>query len=120
MEYVLPSECGECLVQSGNIVVKGRLHDLVSSTRVFTAIFPRISLFNHSCDPNIRNHFNGNKLTVYASRNIPIKGEILNSYGPNYRLMCQQDRKLALSQQYCFDCDCERCASNDNTMVKFN
>lgn len=119
MEYILPSECGECLIQPGNIVVKGRLHDLVSSTRVFTAIFPKISLFNHSCDPNIRNYFDGNTLTVFASRNIPNSDEIFNCYGPNYKLMCQRDRQLALSQQYCFNCQCDRCTSNDNTWVQY-
>lgn len=117
MELAQPTEIGTCLMNRKNSVAKGQLHNIVSSTRVFTAIFPKISIFNHSCDPNIRNRFDGTTLTVYATRDIGKNDEVFNSYGPNYKIMAQEERKMALMQQYCFDCSCSRCSTNDETLV---
>lgn len=41
--------------EAPNSIKRGKLHCFVRSTRIFTAIFPTISLLNHSCDANIRN-----------------------------------------------------------------
>ncbi|XP_055639180.1 SET and MYND domain-containing protein 4 [Toxorhynchites rutilus septentrionalis] len=87
----------------------GFLHVSFESARVFTGIFPRVSMFNHSCNPNIRNHFSNNVLTVYATRDIEPGGEIFNSYGPSYKLMDRKSRRSALRQQYSFDCECTEC-----------
>lgn len=95
------------------------LHLVTMSSRIFTAIFPKISMLNHSCDPNIRNCFDGPFLRIYATRDIAENEEIFNCYGPNYKLMSKVDRKNALKQQYCFDCNCKRCTSNDDTYEKY-
>ncbi|XP_052892696.1 SET and MYND domain-containing protein 4-like [Anopheles moucheti] len=94
------------------------LHRYLHSSRVFTAIFPRISMFNHDCDPNIRNHFDRATLKVYATRSIPAGSEIVNCYGPHYRLMPVETRLMHLHQQYCFDCNCTRCRTGDDTYLK--
>lgn len=95
------------------------LHLVVSSSRIFTAIFPTISILNHSCDPNIWNRFDGPNLTIYASRDIGNKEEIFNCYGPHFKLMPRTERQSALKQQYCFDCNCEKCIINDRTFEKY-
>ena len=92
----------------------GRLSESVESSRSFTAIFPRISMFNHSCEPNIRNSFDKDTLTVYAVKDIEEGGEIFNSYGPNCRLMPKNDRKMALKEQYFFNCNCDKCSLDNN------
>ncbi|EAT40978.1 AAEL007348-PA [Aedes aegypti] len=46
-----------CLEADSFNIKAGFLHRCFESTRVFTGIFPQISMFNHSCDPNIRNCF---------------------------------------------------------------
>lgn len=96
------------------------LHLVVSSNRIFTAIFPKISILNHSCDPTIWNRFDGPYLTIYASRDIAEEEEIFNCYGPNFKLMSMPERQAALKQQYCFDCKCEKCTTNDRTFEKYH
>lgn len=96
------------------------LHLVTTSSRIFTAIFPKISILNHSCDPNIRNSFDGPFLSIYAAREIAKNEEIFNCYGPNYKLMPLSERQAALKQQYCFDCKCEKCSNNDQTYEKYN
>lgn len=91
------------------------LHLVVSSSRIFTAIFPTISILNHSCDPSIWNRFDGPYLTIYASHDIARGEEIFNCYGPNFKLMSKSERQAALKQQYCFDCNCEKCTNNDDS-----
>ncbi|XP_050084696.1 SET and MYND domain-containing protein 4-like [Anopheles aquasalis] len=114
LQATLPS-VASCLEEDGFRLKPGLLHRYYSSERVFTAIFPRISMFNHSCDPNIRNCFEGSTLTVYATRPIRTGGEIFNCYGPNYKLMPASERSMCLRRQYCFDCSCDRCAAGNDT-----
>lgn len=105
------------LLSGRNTIPFGKLHAYITSDRLFTAIFPQISLFNHSCWPNIRNKFECNRLTVYATRPIQTGDEIYNCYGPNYKLMQSRDeRQSALRQQYCFDCKCIKCMTGDNDL----
>ena len=95
----------------------GGLHLLLKSQRVFTGIFPRISMLNHSCSPNIRNVFEGKKLTIYATDDIPKGDEIFNCYGPNYRLMSYQERQDSLRLQYNFICKCSKCLEKNDEFV---
>lgn len=95
----------------------GGLHLLLKSQRVFTGIFPRISMLNHSCSPNIRNVFEGKRLTIHAADNVTEGGEILNCYGPNYRLMSYQERQDSLRLQYNFICKCEKCLDRNDEYV---
>lgn len=82
--------------------------------RVFTAIFPMISLLNHSCNPNISNSFNQDELIIRATRKICKNEEVFNCYGPNYKIMDRHSRKRSLQQQYCFICDCNKCKCDKN------
>lgn len=112
-----PSMC-DFSYRDGDILIND-LHLVTTSSRIFTAIFPKISMLNHSCDPNIRNSFDGPFLRIHAAHDIAADEEIFNCYGPNYKLMSKMDRKSALKQQYCFDCNCQRCTSNDQTYEKY-
>lgn len=95
----------------------GGLHLLLKSQRVFTGIFPRISMLNHSCSPNIRNVFEGKQLTIFASEDIAEGGEIFNCYGPNYKLMSYQERQDSLRLQYNFNCKCTKCIEKNDEFV---
>uniref|UniRef100_A0A6E8VWN5 Protein-lysine N-methyltransferase SMYD4 n=1 Tax=Anopheles coluzzii TaxID=1518534 RepID=A0A6E8VWN5_ANOCL len=120
LRLALPSK-GQFYNLNDSLLLAGTLHLCLKSSRVFTAIFPRISMFNHSCDPNIRNHFERATLTVHATRPIGAGGEVFNCYGPHYRLMAAAERKMLLRAQYCFDCGCERCREGDATFEqRFN
>lgn len=117
MEVLQPSDYG--YMRDKDRIMVGHLYQNLASTRVFTAIFPKISLFNHSCDPNIRNSFDGQFLTVYAARPIDHGEQVFNCYGPHYKLMDREERQSALAQQYCFECKCEKCTSNDSTFDQY-
>lgn len=104
---------------SAACIVKGKLSMAIESQRIFTAIFPRISMFNHSCNPNIRNRFNNKELMVYARRGIEVGDEILNCYGPNNKLNLREERQELLNQQYHFQCDCLSCKGSDEDYVSY-
>lgn len=95
----------------------GGLHLLLKSQRVFTGIFTRISMLNHSCAPNIRNVFEGKQLTIYATEDVGEGGEIFNCYGPNYKLMSYQERQDSLRLQYNFQCRCTKCQEKNDEYV---
>lgn len=103
---------------NGRIKLK-HLPLVIEQSRAFTAIFPKISILNHSCDPNIRNHFEGPYLTIHASRDIAQKEEIFNCYGNHYKMVHTDDRQLNLYQQYHFMCTCEKCDSKDLTYDEY-
>lgn len=119
MEVLQPSEYGEGYIREKESLLRNHLYLCLSSTRVFTAIFPKISLLNHSCDPNIRNSFDGQNLTIYATRPIVEDEQVFNCYGPHFKLMDRADRQSALEQQYCFKCDCDKCATDDRTIDQY-
>jgi len=95
----------------------GGLHLLFKSQRIFTGIFPRISMLNHSCAPNIRNVFEGNQLTIYATEDLAESAQIFNCYGPNYKLMSYQERQDSLRLQYNFVCKCTKCLEKNEDYV---
>lgn len=105
---------------SASCIAKGKLFMSIESQRIFTAIFPRISLFNHSCDPNIRNRFNDKELVIYSRRAINNGEEVLNCYGPNSKLNLRLERQELLDQQYHFHCDCVSCKGADEDYVSFD
>lgn len=94
------------------------LHLLLKSQRIFTGIFPRVSMLNHSCDPNIRNCFDGKRLTIVATRDITEGEEVFNCYGPHWKLMSYQERQDTLRLQYNFECKCTKCEQRNDEYVR--
>lgn len=113
-----PTQTNESYRSGCDKISARHLYAVVSSSRIFTAIFPRISMLNHSCDSNIRNIFDGPFLSIYACRDIMEGDEILNCYGPSYKLMPCSERDATLKYQYCFDCRCDKCTTNDEAWEK--
>ncbi|XP_067328256.1 SET and MYND domain-containing protein 4 [Anolis sagrei] len=74
-----------------------------------TALFPVLSLLNHSCDPNTSLAFDGRTVAVRASRAIPRGQEILHCYGPHRCRMKPAERRQRLLAQYFFECRCPAC-----------
>uniref|UniRef100_UPI0037E8BBC5 SET and MYND domain-containing protein 4 n=1 Tax=Semicossyphus pulcher TaxID=241346 RepID=UPI0037E8BBC5 len=105
--------------------------------RLATAIFPTLSLLNHSCRPNsslvfstgtrsdpletdLCADFSGNvaenrstscgvTATVRAAKVITAGQEILHCYGPHSSRMVIKERQRLLQEQYYFLCQCEAC-----------
>ncbi|KAM6907324.1 SET and MYND domain-containing protein 4 [Xenentodon cancila] len=106
--------------------------------RIATAIFPTLSLLNHSCRPNTsvvfrtgtstdpcvsdgpadvseslpdgRNQACGVTVTVRAAKVINSGQEILHCYGPHSSRMETPERQHVLHEQYYFLCQCEACS----------
>lgn len=91
----------------------GRLHACLHLDVVATALYPRVAILNHSCAPNIRNRFDGRRLTVSATRPLAAGAEVFNCYVSTEAQMPTAERRAALSAQYGFECECTRCTAAD-------
>ena len=76
------------------------------------ALYPTLSLLNHSCDPNVELIFYGSQCAVRAIQGIPSGREINLDYGYIYYVTPKDQRLLALRSQYFFDCKCVACSRN--------
>lgn len=103
--------------------VKANTYD-IEQLRYATAIYPTVSLMNHSCDPNVICSFkmNTNEIIIKLTKTIEMKNlsdnqeiHIWNCYGPHYLKMTNSnERKQILKEQYHFDCKCQYCCFKDN------
>ncbi|KFO25464.1 SET and MYND domain-containing protein 3 [Fukomys damarensis] len=80
---------------------------------VGVGLYPSMSLLNHSCDPNCSIVFTGPHLLLRAVRDIEVGEELTICYLDI--LMTSEERRKQLRDQYCFDCDCFRCQTQDKT-----
>lgn len=88
--------------------------------RYATAIYPRVSLLNHSCNSNVLSSYidDSSTIVVKAARSIPANNEIYNCYGPHYLKMSLFERQQSLLDQYRFHCDCDPCTSQMSQVDK--
>ncbi|XP_053501725.1 SET and MYND domain-containing protein 4 isoform X6 [Ictalurus furcatus] len=93
--------------------------------RIATALFPILSLLNHSCQPNTSISFSlglsfsgscspvyfasGVTVKVRACRDIAAGQELLHCYGPHCSRMDVEKRQRLLLKQYFFHCQCDAC-----------
>lgn len=91
----------------------GRLHEHLHLDVVATALYPRVAILNHSCAPNIRNRFDGRRLTVSATRPLTAGTEVFNCYVSVEAQTPTAERRDVLSAQYGFECECTRCVAID-------
>ncbi|XP_055380789.1 SET and MYND domain-containing protein 4-like [Condylostylus longicornis] len=99
-------------------IQNGYLSRFANITPLFAAIYPRTSLYNHSCKPNFYNKFCEANLHVIANDNFEIGEEILNSYGKNCKLLDRDCRLRDLEAQYHFTCTCGPCSDKNDTEFK--
>ncbi|XP_030041498.1 protein-lysine N-methyltransferase SMYD4 [Microcaecilia unicolor] len=86
--------------------------------RVASALFPVLSLMNHSCDPNISVSFQGRTAVVRAVKPIKETQEVSHCYGPHFSRMRVEERLQLLRSQYFFDCQCRACLEQQESEVK--
>jgi len=74
------------------------------------ALYPTVSLLNHSCDPVLELLFYGDRCVVRAVQNTRAGRELFIDYGQVYYLVGRAERRAALQRQYYFDCQCVACS----------
>uniref|UniRef100_A0A452J5Y6 [histone H3]-lysine(4) N-trimethyltransferase n=1 Tax=Gopherus agassizii TaxID=38772 RepID=A0A452J5Y6_9SAUR len=78
---------------------------------VGVGLYPSMSLLNHSCDPNCVIVFEGRQLLLRSVREIQIGEELTISYIES--LMPSSERQKHLKRQYCFECNCLLCKTQE-------
>jgi len=74
------------------------------------ALYPTVSLLNHSCDPVLELVFYGDRCAVRAVQNTRAGRELFIDYGQVYYVIGRAERRAALSRQYYFECQCIACS----------
>ncbi|KAM5182307.1 SET and MYND domain-containing protein 4 isoform 1-T2 [Mantella aurantiaca] len=87
-------------------------------SRLATAVFPVLSLLNHSCEPNTTVSFQGRCAMVRACRTIRRGEEVVHCYGPHKLRMGFEERQKLLKDQYFFVCQCKACTEEQGATVK--
>ncbi|XP_035289921.1 SET and MYND domain-containing protein 4 [Anguilla anguilla] len=97
----------------------------IQEVRVATAIFPTLSMLNHSCSPNTGVSFGadpapgrGVAVTLRATGAVGAGQELLHCYGPHYTRMPVRERQRLLQEQYFFLCQCTACCQELGSEVK--
>nr|XP_033778333.1 SET and MYND domain-containing protein 4 isoform X2 [Geotrypetes seraphini] len=86
--------------------------------RVASALFPVLSLMNHSCDPNTTVSFQGRTAVVRAVKPITEAQEVSHCYGPHCSRKKVEERQQLLRSQYFFDCQCHACLEEQELEVR--
>ena len=91
--------------------VDHRLAPLTSScVEIGAGIYATLSLFNHSCNPNVIRNFVGDTVVVRLLGSISSdKTELLDNYGCLSATMDKDERQGKLAEQYHFRCQCRPC-----------
>ncbi|XP_043236320.1 SET and MYND domain-containing protein 4-like [Amphibalanus amphitrite] len=90
-------------------VVRGEEAEL---REVGAAVYPSVSLLNHSCDPNVLRVSHGTACVVRVIQPVPAGGELLDNYGFHWAVQGWTERQAALRGQYFFDCRCRACTED--------
>ena len=82
--------------------------------RAGTGLYSPGNLFNHSCRPNCVAVFRGRRQFIVSNRVIEEGEELCISY-VDQGIEDVPSRKLTLSQEYFFDCLCEKCKEQEES-----
>ncbi|XP_060523174.1 SET and MYND domain-containing protein 4-like [Cylas formicarius] len=71
--------------------------------------FSFLSLFNHSCSPNVSRYCHQTTIVIVAIDSIKTDEQCYDNYGFHHAVMKRSDRQSQLRSQYFFDCRCVAC-----------
>ncbi|XP_065831641.1 SET and MYND domain-containing protein 4-like [Oscarella lobularis] len=115
MRHLLQIQCNVHAI-TALVVDRREMGDHVETqnqVRLALAIYPRASLLNHSCDPNVIVSYERRKLFVRTLKSVSKGDELLHCYGPHCARMRFRERRKALREQYYFDCVCSACSTEE-------
>jgi tetratricopeptide (TPR) repeat protein len=79
------------------------------SLEIGAALYPTLSLINHSCNPTVVRHYYSDECVLRAIRNMRKGEEILDNYGALWAVHPKKFRQDKLKDQYFFTCQCDAC-----------
>ncbi|KAF5285531.1 hypothetical protein FQA39_LY16596 [Lamprigera yunnana] len=91
-------------LQCNSSVIKTDGNALSDREYAACAVYPSISMMNHSCCPNIMITYLKDVAIVEAAEKVPKGEEVLNCYGIDFRYTNRQMRQEQCSQYYYFKC----------------
>ncbi|XP_039531578.1 SET and MYND domain-containing protein 4 isoform X2 [Pimephales promelas] len=129
LRHMMQLRCNAQALTAVRVKESGTAVQSSSEIRIATAIFPVLSLLNHSCSPNTSISFTagfqndplsqgpessrcGVTVTVRASKPLTAGQEILHCYGPHCSRMEVKERQCLLLEQYFFHCNCQACQTD--------
>ncbi|KAF7286825.1 hypothetical protein GWI33_003882 [Rhynchophorus ferrugineus] len=83
--------------------------DAMNYNCIASGAYSFLSMFNHSCSPNVLRLSCGINSIVIALEPIKKGEKCLDNYGYHYALMTKQERQHSLKDQYKFVCNCDAC-----------
>ena len=81
------------------------------------ALYTRVALANHCCEPSALLRFRGRDAELVALRGLSGGEEISLSYGPTVGRQARPERRQVLQRRWCFECRCVACSRPDSTQV---
>uniref|UniRef100_T1KAH8 SET domain-containing protein n=1 Tax=Tetranychus urticae TaxID=32264 RepID=T1KAH8_TETUR len=99
-------------IHNEDSVVFSTLSPHQANEKIGLAIYPTMSLVNHSCQPNSFLFFFHEKVIIRASQTIESGQELSICYGPSYQSHTLADRRKKLRDWYYFDCNCNACSKS--------
>ena len=87
------------------------------SKTIGSGLCPFSSLFNHSCDSNVKRFTVDNKIAFVVGRPIKAGEQLFISYGYSSYRMSRDERRKQL-QRFSFNCDCQACVKNFPQIVQ--
>lgn len=82
-----------------------------------SGLCPFASLFNHSCDANIKRTCIDNKIAFVVAKPVTAGNQLFLSYGYSSYKFSRDERQNQL-QRFSFTCDCEACIEDYPEMMK--
>ncbi|KAL1494383.1 hypothetical protein ABEB36_009990 [Hypothenemus hampei] len=86
--------------------------DLVSQQEIGDGAYSFLSMFNHSCCPNVVRYGYGPLTILITLDSIKAGEQCFDNYGYHYAVMPKKERKARLKKQYFFNCSCIACVEN--------
>ena len=81
-----------------------------SCVEIGAGIFATLSMFNHSCNPNVIRNFLGDRVVVRLLGSVSSNDvELTDNYGCLSATMEKGERQKKLHEQYRFHCQCQPC-----------
>ena len=77
-----------------------------------SGLYHSLSIFNHSCDPNVYPFFYQDMVVVRTIHPIKAGQELCTSYAEYFACCDKVERQKRLEEHYCFTCDCPACKFN--------